>query len=57
MCIDLRGSYITTIAEAEDFINYLNLSDDELITIAFDEDKYNEASERVQKYQDVELLL
>lgn len=57
MCIDLRGSYITTIAEAEDFINYLNLSDDELITIAFDEDKYNEAAERVQKYQDVELLL
>ena len=57
MCIDLRNSFITSVKEAEDFIKYLKVSDDELISIAFDEDKYNEAVERVNKWHEIEFLL
>lgn len=57
MCIDLRNSYITTIDQAEEFIKYLKVSDEELIDIAFNKAKYDEAVERVNKYHEVELLL
>ena len=57
MCIDLRNSFITSVKEAEDIIKYLKVSDDELISIAFDEKKYNQAIERVNNWHEVELLL